>query len=157
MNLKKRKHFLKKKITFFSVFKLGKILLWFSFTIRHQFYIDVFRPMFFDKWLGGIWFQTIDPEENCAPPPPTLFFFPWGNFPDTVEYTPCTNKTGKILLCITYVVFLKITTFLWLTLKLHPGYTDFFVETARIKFIGSRGQRTKNQGPKYGTECREKK
>ena len=89
--------------------------------------------------------------------PPTLFFFPWGNFPDTMEYTPCTNKTGKTLLCITYVVFLKITTFLWLTLKLHSDHTDFFVETARIKFIGSRGQRAKDQGPKYGTEGREKK
>ena len=153
MNLKKRKHFLKKKITFFSVFKLGKILLWFSFTIRHH---DVFRPMFFENGLVEYGSRQLTPRK-IALPPPTLFFFPWGNFPDTVEYTPCTNKTGKILLCITYVVFLKITTFLWLTLKLHPGYTDFFVETARIKFIGSRGQRTKNQGPKYGTECREKK
>ena len=154
MNLKKRKHFLKKKITFFSVFKLGKILLWFSFTIRHH---DVFRPMFFENGLVEYGSRQLTPRKIALPPPPTLFFFPWGNFSDTVEYTPCTNKTGKILLCITYVVFLKITTFLWLTLKLHPGYTDFFVETARIKFIGSRGQRTKNQGPKYGTECREKK
>ena len=152
MNLKKRKHFLKKKITFFSAFKLGKILLWFSFTIRHH---DVFRSMFFENGLVEYGSRQLTPRKIALPPNP--IFFPWGNFPDTVEYTPCTNKTGKILLCITYVVFLKITTFLWLTLKLHPGYTDFFVETARIKFIGSRGQRAKNQGPKYGTEGREKK
>lgn len=67
------------------------------------------------------------------------------------------KQDRKIHLCITYVVFLKITKFLWLTLKLHPGYTDFFVEIARIKFIESRGQRAKDQGPKYGTEGREKK
>ena len=154
MNLKKRKHFLKKKITFFSVFKLGKILLWFSFTIRHH---DVFRPMFFENGLVEFGSRQLTLWKiGLPPPPPTLFFFSLGQFcGHRGIYT--LHKQGRKNSSMSYVVFLKITTFLWLTLKLHPGYTDFFVETARIKFIGSRGQRAKDQGPKYGTEGREKK
>ena len=39
---------------------------------------------------------------------------------------------------ITYVVFWKITTFLWITLILHPGHTS--LESARIR-LWSRGPR----------------
>ena len=42
------------------------------------------------------------------------------------ENVPCTNKTRKIFLLITYVVFLKITTFLWRILILHPSHTSLF-------------------------------
>ena len=66
-----------------------------------------------------------------------------------VEYIPCTNKTGKMLLFIMYVVFLKITTFLGLNLILHLGHTSLFLETVRIKFMGPRGR-----GPTYGAEGR---
>ena len=62
MNLKKRKHFLKKKITFFSVLKLGKILLWFSFTIRHH---DVFRPMFFENGLVEYGSRQLTPRKSA--------------------------------------------------------------------------------------------
>ena len=71
MNLKKRKHFLKKKITFFSVFKLGKILLWFSFTIRHH---DVFRPMFFENGLVEYGSRQLTPRKIALPPPNSIFF-----------------------------------------------------------------------------------
>ena len=60
---------------------------------------------------------------------------------------PCTNKTGKILLFMMYVLFLKITRFLGLTLILHPGHTSLFNETVKIKFMGPRGR-----GPTYGAE-----
>ena len=43
-----------------------------------------------------------------------------------VENVPCTNKTRKIFLLIMYVVFLKITTFLWRILILHPSHTSLF-------------------------------
>ena len=56
-----------------------------------------------------------------------------------VEYIPCTNKTGKNLLFM-YVLFLKITRFLGLTLILHPGHTSLFFETVKIKFMGPRGR-----------------
>ena len=72
MNLKKRKHFLKKKITFFSVLKLGKILLWFSFPIRHH---DVFRPMFFENGLVEYGSRQLTPRKIALPPPNPIFFF----------------------------------------------------------------------------------
>ena len=68
-----------------------------------------------------------------------------------VEYVPCTSKTGKILLFIMYVLFLKITRFLGLTLILHPGHTSLFLESVKIRFMGPRGR-----GPTYGAEGREK-
>ena len=37
-----------------------------------------------------------------------------------------------------YVVFLKVTTFLWIILMLHPGYASLFLETITIKFMGPR-------------------
>ena len=91
--------------------------------------------MFFDKWLGGI---------------------SW------VEYIPCTKKTGKVLLFIMYVLFLKITRFLGLTLILHPGHTSQFFETVKIKFMGPRaesrymGPRAEGRGPRK-TNTHEKK
>ena len=39
-----------------------------------------------------------------------------------------------------YVVFLKITIFLWLTLILHTGHSSLFLETVRIEFMGPRGR-----------------
>ena len=39
-----------------------------------------------------------------------------------------------------YVVFLKITTFLWISLILHPGHTNVLLETVTIKFMGPRDQ-----------------
>ena len=39
-----------------------------------------------------------------------------------------------------YVVFLKMTPFLWVTLILHPGHTSLFLEAVRIKFMGPRGR-----------------
>ena len=39
-----------------------------------------------------------------------------------------------------YVVFLKITTFLWRILILHPGCTSLFLEVITIKFGGPRGR-----------------
>ena len=56
-----------------------------------------------------------------------------------VENIPCTNKTGKTLLFIMYVVVLKIP------LILHPGHTSLFLETVRIKFRRSRSQGTKGR------------
>ena len=53
-----------------------------------------------------------------------------------MENVPCTSKTRKILLLIMYVVFLKITTFLWRILILPPGHTSLFLETVTIKFMG---------------------
>ena len=64
-----------------------------------------------------------------------------------VENVPCINKTRKILLLIIWVVFLKITTFSWRILILHPGHTSLFLETVTIKFRGPRGRR-----PTYGAE-----
>ena len=46
-----------------------------------------------------------------------------------------TNKTRKILLFIMYVVFFKITAFLWIILILHPGHTSLFLETKTINFM----------------------
>ena len=46
-----------------------------------------------------------------------------------------TNKTRKILLFIMYVVFFKITVFLWIILILHPGHTSIFLETKTINFM----------------------
>ena len=40
---------------------------------------------------------------------------------DLVENIPCTNKTQTILLLIMHVYFLKISTFLWIILILHPS------------------------------------
>ena len=46
-----------------------------------------------------------------------------------------TNKTRKILLFIMYVVFFKITAFLWIILILHLGHTSLFLETKTINFM----------------------
>ena len=59
---------------------------------------------------------------------------------DLVENIPCTNKTETILLLIMHVYFLKISTFLWIILILHPGRSSLFLETVTIKFGGSRGR-----------------
>ena len=65
------------------------------------------------------------------------------------------SKTGKVLLFIMYVLFLKITRFLGLTLILHPGHISLFLETVKVKFLGPRvedqhiGPRTKKN--KYPT------
>ena len=32
-----------------------------------------------------------------------------------------------------YIVFLKITTFLWIILILHPGYINLYPETVTVK------------------------
>ena len=49
-----------------------------------------------------------------------------------------------------YVVFLKITTFLWIILILHSGHTSLFIKTVTIKFMGARGRgptcRAESQG-----------
>ena len=82
-----------------------------------------------------------------------------------VENIACTNKTQKILLLIMYVYSLKITTFLWVILMLHPGRSRLFLETVTIKFergeprgkesragIWGQGQRTeKNKYPLLGS------
>ena len=47
-----------------------------------------------------------------------------------------------------YVVFLKIITFLWLTLILHLGHTSLFLETVRIKYMESRGRGAQGPGPR---------
>ena len=39
--------------------------------------------------------------------------------------------------------FLKKTTFLWITLILHPGHTILFLETVIIKFGGPRAEKNK--------------
>ena len=39
-----------------------------------------------------------------------------------------------------YVLFLKITTFLGLTLIIHPGHTSRFFETVKMKFMGPTGR-----------------
>ena len=39
-----------------------------------------------------------------------------------------------------YVLFLKITRFLGLTLILHPGHTSRFFKTVKIKFMGPKGR-----------------
>ena len=65
------------------------------------------------------------------------------------------SKTGKVLLFIMYVLFLKITRFLGLTLILRPGHISLFLETVKVKFLGPRvedqhiGPRTKKN--KYPT------
>ena len=59
---------------------------------------------------------------------------------DLVENIPCTNKTQTILLLIMHVYFLKITTFLWIILILHPGCNSILLETVTIKFGGPRGR-----------------
>ena len=59
---------------------------------------------------------------------------------DLVENIPCTNKTHTSLLLKMHVYFLKITTFLWIILILHPGHTSLFHETVTIKFIGPRAE-----------------
>ena len=46
-----------------------------------------------------------------------------------------------------YVVFLKITTFLWRTLILYPSHTNLYLEIVMIKFGRPRGQ-----GSTYGAE-----
>ena len=48
-------------------------------------------------------------------------------------------QTRKILSFLIYVVFLKITTFLRITLVLLPGHTSLFLETVTIKIMGLRG------------------
>ena len=48
---------------------------------------------------------------------------------DLVENMPCTNKTQTILLLIMNVYFLKITTYLWIILILHPGRNSILLET----------------------------
>ena len=53
-----------------------------------------------------------------------------------------------------YVVFLKITTFLWRILILHPGRTSLLLETVTIKFGGLRGRGAEGRGPTYGAEGR---
>ena len=60
-----------------------------------------------------------------------------------MENVPCTSKTRKILLLIMYVVFLKITTFLWRILILAPGHTSLFLETVTIKFMGPWAEKNK--------------
>ena len=59
---------------------------------------------------------------------------------DLVENIPCTNKTQTILLLKMHVYFLKITTFLWIILILHPGCNSILLETVTIKFGGPRGR-----------------
>ena len=59
---------------------------------------------------------------------------------DLVENIPCTNKTQTILLLIMHVYFLKISTFLWIIVILHPGHNSLLLETVTIKFGGSRGR-----------------
>ena len=51
----------------------------------------------------------------------------------------CTNKTRKILLLIMYVVFLKITTFLWRILILHPDHTSLFLKLQQYNWGGGLG------------------
>ena len=46
-----------------------------------------------------------------------------------------------------YAVFLKITTFLWIILILHPGHTSLFHETVTIKFIRPRAEGREKQIP----------
>ena len=41
-----------------------------------------------------------------------------------------------------YIVFLKITTFLWAFLIFHPRYTSLILETVKIKFRGPRPRKT---------------
>ena len=62
---------------------------------------------------------------------------------DLVENIPCINKTQTILLLIIHVYFLKITTFLWVILILHPGCNSLLLETVTIKFGGPRGRGTR--------------
>ena len=64
-----------------------------------------------------------------------------------MENVSHTNKTRKILLLIMYVVFLKVSTFLWIILILYPGHTSLFLETVTMKFGEPKGR-----GPVYGTE-----
>ena len=59
---------------------------------------------------------------------------------DLVENIPCTNKTQTILLLTMLVYFLKITTFLWIILILHPGCNSILLETVTIKFGGPTGR-----------------
>ena len=66
-----------------------------------------------------------------------------------VENIPCPNKTQKIILLITYVYFLKITTFLWIIIILHPDPSSLLLETVTKKFGGLRGR-----GPTYGARDR---
>ena len=49
-----------------------------------------------------------------------------------------------------YVVFFKVTTFLWLTLILHPDHSNLFLETVRIEFMGPRvrGAEGLHMGPR---------
>ena len=60
---------------------------------------------------------------------------------DLVENITCTNKTQTILLLIMHVYFLKITTFLWIILILHPCCNSILLETVTIKFCrGAEGR-----------------
>ena len=71
--------------------------------------------------------------------------------------SPLTTQTlifVVFILLITYVYFLKITTFLWIILILHPGPSSLLLETVTKKIWGPRG-REPTYGP--GTKCREKK
>ena len=66
-----------------------------------------------------------------------------------MENVPCTSNIRKILLLIIYVVFLKITTFLWRTLILHPGHTSLFLETVNDKIYGARAEGQEKQIPAF--------
>ena len=66
-----------------------------------------------------------------------------------VENVRCANKIRKILLLIMYVVFLKITTFLWRILILHPGHTSLFLETITMWEEGARAEKNKYPDKKH--------
>ena len=54
-------------------------------------------------------------------------------------------RQEKFFCWLMYAVFLKITTFLWIILILHPGHTSLFHETVTIKFIRPRAE---GRGPR---------
>ena len=65
-----------------------------------------------------------------------------------MENVPCTNKTGKILLLIMYVVFLK---YIFVeNFNTSSSHTSLFLETATIKFGGGLGPRAgiRGRGPR---------
>ena len=76
MNLKKSKHFLKKKMTFFSVFKLGKIC--------SGLVLQFGTTMFFDQCFSTYGLVEYGSRQltprKIALPLPTLFIFPRGQF-----------------------------------------------------------------------------
>ena len=63
-----------------------------------------------------------------------------------MENVPCTNKTGKILLLIMYIVFLK---YIFVeNFNTSSSHTSLFLETATIKFGGGARAKSRHTGPR---------